>query len=102
VPRLQAELEAELAQTTKFREPPPLTKPARGPLDFIMLQLSRLNWRIVFAMAAVAVFLILGAAVIRSRARSAQETPPDLGPGLYQSKADYVGDVLPLPATTNR
>src|SRR3954466_3470817 len=41
-----ADLEAELSQTQKFRELPPLTPRKRGPMDFIMLKLSGLNWRI--------------------------------------------------------
>jgi hypothetical protein len=45
VPRLLAELEAELGRSERFRDPPPLTNAPRGALDFFMLQLSRLNWR---------------------------------------------------------
>jgi cytoskeletal protein RodZ len=102
VPRLLADLEAELGQTQKFREPPPLTNKPRGPLDFVMLQLSRLNWRIVFAAAAVALFLVIGVSVIRGRSRRAAEVPPDLGPALHQSKGDYSTETLPLPGSTNR
>src|SRR5438552_16707417 len=38
-----SDLEAELGQTEKFREPPPLTNDPRGALDLLMLKLSRLN-----------------------------------------------------------
>lgn len=99
VPRLLGDLEAELGQTQKFREPPPLTNKPRGPLDFLMLQLSRLNWRIVFAAAAVALFLVIGVSVIRSRSRRTPDALPDLGPALHQSKS---GETLPLPVSTNR
>ena len=99
VPRLLADLEAELGQTQKFREPPPLTTKPRGPLDFLMLQLSRLNWRIVFAAAAVALFLVIGVSVIRSRSRRTTDALPDLGPALHQPRG---GETLPLPVSTNR
>jgi cytoskeletal protein RodZ len=102
VPRLLADLEAELGQTQKFREPPPLTNKPRGPLDFLMLQLSRLNWRIVLAAAAVALLLVIGVSVIRGRSRRAQDALPDLGPALYQPKAGVGGETLPLPGSTNR
>ncbi len=45
VPQIMAALEAELAQTTKFAEPPPLAERPRGVLDFLMLQLSKVDWR---------------------------------------------------------
>src|ERR1019366_6155615 len=38
VPQIMAALDTELAQTTKFAEPPPLTERPRGTVDFLMLQ----------------------------------------------------------------
>lgn len=102
VPRLIAELDTELGQTQKFRAPPPLTDQPRGPLDFIMLQLSRLNWRIVFAAGAVVILLFVAASVIRVRSRRAAEVPPDLGPALYQPQGGHNGETIPLPGSTNR
>src|SRR6185503_17629967 len=43
VPAVMSSLDAELGQTEKFSEPPPLSNQQRGVLDFIMLQLSKLN-----------------------------------------------------------
>src|SRR4051794_31530771 len=96
--QLIADLEAELAQTEKFRELPPLTKKPRGALDFLMLTLSRLNWRVATAVAgAVIVFLLawIGFRTLRSR----NETDPlkNLGPGLHQARPDQSGELLPLP-----
>src|SRR5512137_501501 len=45
VPQIMAALDAELGQTEKFREPPALSPAPHGPLDFLMLQLSKVNWR---------------------------------------------------------
>src|SRR5215510_127901 len=44
VPQVMASLDAELAQTRKFSEPPPLSDRKRGVVDFVMLQLSRIHW----------------------------------------------------------
>lgn len=102
VPALLKDLSLELSQSEKFRDPPPLTNTPRSPLDFVMLQLSRLNWRITFAVAAVGIFLILGASVLRSRTRRTAELPPDLGSGLHQPQTAHSGDVLPLPTPPGR
>ena len=45
VPKIMADLDGELAQTTKFKEPPPLSDEPRGALDAILWQLSRIDWR---------------------------------------------------------
>jgi cytoskeletal protein RodZ len=99
--RLVADLEAELGQTEKFRELPPLTKKPRGALDFLMLMMSRLNWRVatIVAGAAIAVLLAwIGFRALKSR----NETDPlkNLGPGLYQSRPEQSGELLPLPTNT--
>src|ERR1700760_3663975 len=43
---IMSALDKELGQTEKFREPPPLSEHKRGIVDFLTLQLSKLNWRI--------------------------------------------------------
>ena len=45
VPQVMSTLEGELGQTEKFSEPPPLTDQPRTAVDFVMLQLSKVNWR---------------------------------------------------------
>jgi len=93
-----ADLEAELSQTEKFRELPPLTQKPRGPLDFLMLKLSGLNWRIAAGVAGVVVLLVLGAVGLRSlKTRNEADPLKNLGPGLYHPKADQSGALLPLP-----
>jgi transcriptional regulator with XRE-family HTH domain len=99
--QLIADLEAELGRTEKFRELPPLTKKPRGALDFLMLMMSRLNWRVatIVAGAAIAVLLVwIGFRALKSR----NETDPlkNLGPGLYESRPEQSGELLPLPTNT--
>src|SRR3989440_7758679 len=45
VPALMTALDDELGKTQKFSEPPPLSDSPRGVLDFLMLQLSKMDWR---------------------------------------------------------
>jgi len=97
VNRVTAELDGELGKTQKFREPPPLTNQPRTVLDFLTLQLSKLNWRIV-AGAALAILLIFALGIwLRSCHSRAKKDPlRNLGPGIYQPKQD--GETLPVPA----
>jgi cytoskeleton protein RodZ len=98
VPKIVADLDAELSKTEKFREHPPLTKQPRGLLDVVMLRLSRLNWRIVAAVLVALVVLGIIFAVVRQRNRNAEDPLKDLSPGLYQPKKGQSGEKLPLPA----
>ena len=45
VPVVMARLDAELKGSEKFSEPPPFSDEPKGFLDFVMLQLSKLDWR---------------------------------------------------------
>src|SRR6266516_4336702 len=51
IAKVTADLEGELSKTDKFSEPPPLMARKGGPLDFLMLQLTKLNWRVLVAAA---------------------------------------------------
>ena len=97
VPQVLEDLDAELNKSEKFCEPPPLVERPRGVLDFLTLQLSRLNWRVAVAVGVLLVFLFLAVIVIRSRTRTPSNPLKDLGPGLYQPPGD-AGEKLPLPA----
>jgi len=97
VPQVMAALENELALTEKFSEPPPLSKPPRGVVDFLMLLLSRLDWRKTgLALGAVAlVGLALG---IYALWRHYQTRNPLAGlpPAIYQPSANDSGETLPV------
>lgn len=96
VPQVMSNLEAELGQTVKFREPPPLTDQPKTMVDFVMLQLSKVNWRggavLVGGLAVIAVVVLVIA--IRKHARHS-DPYAGLKPGIYQSSNS--GETLPLP-----
>src|SRR2546428_142378 len=54
-----ADLESELGKTEKFREPPPLMHKPRSTLDFFMLKLSGLNWRIATVLVGMVLALVI-------------------------------------------
>ena len=99
VPGVMTALEAELKGTDKFSEPPPLTDSPRGPLDFVMLQLSKLNKNNVQFAVGTVVFLAV-VVVIFFIVRHTRKSDPlaDLKPGVYQPAQTNSGDTLPLPA----
>ncbi|HXC97695.1 MAG TPA: helix-turn-helix transcriptional regulator [Verrucomicrobiae bacterium] len=97
VPRLMTALDQELGATEKFREPPPLTDQPRSALDFITLQLSKVNWRIASVVIGVLVLLLIFYSVARaSRHTKDTNTVVDIPPAVYQPA--QTGDTLPLPA----
>ncbi len=103
VPAVLANLEAELGQTKKFREHPRLTGESRGVIDFIMLQFSKINWRVGLPVAVLGILIVGGIFAYRTiKLRQSEDPLKDLGPGLYQPKKGADGIVppsLPPPAT---
>lgn len=96
VPQVMKSLEAELGQTEKFSEPPPLSNQRRGALDFVMLQLSKVNWRKgVFVIGGAVVLLIVYLVVWIWR--NHQKAEPKLPPAVYQPAQKQSGETLPLP-----
>lgn len=100
---LMAQLEGELSQTTKFREPPSLIAHPRGPLDAVMFHLSRLDWRRVLIAAAVLGVLFAAVWLVnRSQRRPPNETVTGLGTGMYNSPPSNAAPTLPLPSKSGR
>jgi cytoskeleton protein RodZ len=102
VPSVMAQLDAELAQTSKFAEPPALTTHAGGPVDMAMLLLSKLDWKkslILLAIIAVLWSLIAGTAAWRKRSKA--DPLADLKPATYGTTSS-VGQTLPVPSTPKR
>jgi cytoskeletal protein RodZ len=98
VPQVMAELDSELSQSEKFAEPPPLSESPKGVLDFVMLQLSKLDWR--KGAVAVAVLLVGGISTVSFLIwRHARTADPlkGLKPGVYHSSKPDPAQTLPLP-----
>ncbi len=99
VQAILAALDAELANSPEFREPPSLTGEHRGPLDWITYQLSRINWRITLIIVVVLAVVAGGSLGWKAWSQRLREDPLSrLGPGLYRGPAPSEGDVLPIPA----
>src|ERR1700744_1229908 len=97
VPQVMSNLEGELGQTVKFREPPPLTAQPKTPVDFVMLQLSKVNWRkgvLLTGALGIVVVIVLVVAVKRHARKS--DPLAGLKPGVYQPVNS--GETLPVPA----
>lgn len=93
--QIMSVLDAELKQTEKFKEPPPLMEESNTLLDHAMFWLSKLNWRIG-AIAGGALVLLLVIVAVGSAVRHHSRTNPLAGlkPAVYQS-AD-ARETLPL------
>src|SRR4051812_49374318 len=103
VPKLLGDLDAELGATKKFREHPRLTGESRGVVDYIMLQFSKINWRVGLPVAALGILIVGGIIAYRQiKIRQSEDPLKDLGPGIYQPKKDsaaIIPPALPPPAT---
>jgi cytoskeletal protein RodZ len=99
VPQIMAALDGELGRTEKFSEPPPLSSEPRGALDFVMLQLSRVNWQkgLVVIIGGV-LMLILLVFIWAWRKHRTRDPLSDLPPAIYQTPPQQSGETLPLPA----
>jgi len=103
VPALMLRLDAELGQTERFHEPPPLSDATPGFLDLVMLQLSKVNWRVALPSLGLALTLLVLILGYRGwRGHQSKDPLRNLGPGLYQPPQKLSGDTLPLPTTPKK
>jgi cytoskeleton protein RodZ len=103
VPRVMEQLEAELSRTEKFCEPPNLTPHPRTPLDFLMLLLSKIDWRkgvIVLGVLLAVGLIVAGFAAWRHH--QTRDPLADLKPGVYQPAGNPSAETLPLPPAPKR
>ena len=98
VPQVIAALEVELNGTEKFSEPPPLSNEPRGVVDFLMLQLSKLNKNAVPSLIRLAIgVVILGISLFIWHEKKSSDPLAGLKPGIYQPALSNSGDTLALP-----
>ena len=101
VPDMLLELDEELGQTSRFKDPPPLTPQSKGVVDVAMLQLSKINWTVALPLLLLALLLVVAVFSYRFYKHSQAIDPLNaLGPGLYQGQP--AGETLPIPVSTNR
>jgi cytoskeletal protein RodZ len=95
VPQIMAALDAELSGTTKFAEPPSLAEHPNSAVDFLMLQLSKVDWRkVLIGLGIVIAVVAVGSVWANWRHRNPLK---GLKPGVYQPAHGTSGDTLPLP-----
>jgi cytoskeleton protein RodZ len=95
---LMADLDAELGQTKKFAEPPPLTGRPRGVVDFATLQLSKIAWGRNAIVVGAVIVAILGGLGYWAWGRARKSDPlKGLQPGVYRPAQPGSGETLPLP-----
>ena len=99
VPLLMSQLDEEFAHTKELSDPPPLTPQSSGVVDWITLQLSKLDWRIVAGLAVVLLGLVVAWSMVRPAARTQKNDPlSSLGSGVHKPRSlSGRGDFLPLP-----
>lgn len=98
IPRLMERLDAELKQSAKHSEHPPLSDEPRGLLDWVSYQLSKVDWRLWLPIVSVILIAVLSIWIYRAvKTRQAEDPLRDLGPGLYEPAQPSGDDRLPLP-----
>jgi cytoskeletal protein RodZ len=96
VPKILADLDAELKATEKFSEPPPFTDETKKPLDHVMFLLAKLNLKVISAVVAVVGIVVVVVVIYAVLKRSHKSDPlANLPPAVYSSTNS--GDTLPLP-----
>jgi len=103
VPTIIAAVDAELGQTEKFAEPPPLTDQPRTIVDFATLQLSKIDWRkLLIGVALLVVALIIYAIISSWQGGRKPDTSSGVKPAVYRPPTNRPGDTLPLPRPARR
>jgi cytoskeletal protein RodZ len=95
VPKIMAQLDAELKGTDKFSELPPLMNQSQTPVDHAMYWLSKLNWKFGAAVAVIAgivLFFVLGHMAVHHLFN--HRRAPNLPPAVYQPPDS--GETLPI------
>jgi|ERR1043166_3166901 cytoskeletal protein RodZ len=101
--KLIEQLDTELASSKKFSdEARPPEQQKRSGVDWLMLLLSRLNWRIPVTVVAIALIVLAASVSYRAyKNRKSSDPLKKLGTGMYQSP-EPGGELLPLPTNAPR
>jgi cytoskeletal protein RodZ len=94
------QLNAELDRTDKFSEPPPLTDEPRTVVDFLTLQLSKINWRKALIGVLILIVVVMVYGFVQSwRSDKNKDHLKGLRPGVYQSGTNQPINRAPLPVS---
>jgi cytoskeleton protein RodZ len=94
-----AAIDAELRNVSASEERPLMAPRNQGLVDALMLQFSKVNWRIVMPLLGVALALVVAIVAYRAYATYRDRDPLfRLGPGLYEPRGTDEAEILPLPA----
>jgi cytoskeletal protein RodZ len=102
VPVLIKALEAELGKTERFSEPPPLTDTDKSVVNFMTLQLSKLNLHRTKLLIGLGVLIVVVVSISAWKKHRSPTPPPNLPPARVQSAPQNSGNTLPLPAPAPR
>ncbi len=101
--QLIEQVNSELARSPKHHEPSFPSPPRRNVLDFIMYQVSKLNWRIALPVLGVVIVIAVGIFALQFWVTHRNKDPlADLKPALYQPTNGSTMNTLPLPAPVRR
>jgi cytoskeletal protein RodZ len=93
------QLNAELDRTDKFSEPPPLSDEPRTVVDFLTLQLSKINWRKALIGVLILIVVVMVYGFVQSWRSDKNKDPlKGLRPGVYQPGTNQPINRAPLPA----
>jgi len=96
LPQIMAALDAELGQTEKFSEPPPLGDVTKTPLDHVTFWLAKLNVKMALAAAGLLGFILIILLVHTVLKHSHKnDSSVKVPPARYEPANS--GDTLPLP-----
>ncbi len=99
VPQVMALLDEELKQIDKFKEPKSLTGEPKGFVDWVMLQLSKVNWSVVLPTVCVLILIFIAIQAYRAWHRySTRDIFSTSQNTLYTPKPERYELYLPVPA----
>jgi cytoskeleton protein RodZ len=100
--KLVEQLDGELAAPADSRDESAPTLPAKTPVDYVTLLLSRVNWVVALVIVALIIVGVIGNASYRAwRKHKAADPLKNLGSGMYQPPLN-AGETLPLPTNELR
>lgn len=95
-PQILALLDAELKETEKFSEPPPLTEQKKTIVDGLILAVAKLNGKMgLFGIGVLAAVIIIVLIILAARHHQPSDPLGNLKPAIYQPAAS--DNTLPLP-----